>query len=45
MSSIVCKSRLLVSGKLFNLGWDSVEVATHTQQAVATTTATTTPPT
>ena len=29
---------------LFNLGWDSVEVATHAQQAVATTVATTTSP-
>ena len=39
------KSRLSITGKMFSLGWDSVEVATHAQQAVATATATATPPT
>ena len=38
ISSIMGKSRLSVKGKLFNSGLNCVEVATHTQRAVATTT-------
>jgi hypothetical protein len=44
ISSIMGKSRLSVKGKLFNSGLNSVIVATHAQQAVATTIATTTTP-